>query len=218
MSCYLFRDRKHVYGIHNALSSSDVCLKAPEPKPTACPYFPQDIPRSSPTPPLWATSPRVKCRVSEGGEGTPLALLMLALPRMLQLCKSKASAIKTSATRRKHPFSIRHIGKAANSHSICQCGVSNLRPCAMPTDLPSSLSAASQLSCMETQAVGPPWSPCPPGTCCTPQPRLTAAAQGLLSEVRNLSAKKHSGSDFSKQQLRLPGNGLLIQWSLTYIW
>lgn len=208
----------HIYGIYNALSSPDVCLKAPEPKPTAFPHFPQDIHRSFPTPPLWTTSARVKGRGCEGGESTPLALLMPAVPRMLLLCRGKASAIKTSASRRKHPFSIRHVGLAANSHSICQCGISNLRPCAMPTDLPSSPSAASQLSCMETEAVGPPWSPCPPGTRCTPQPRLTAAARGLLSEIRNLSTKNPSGRDFSKQQLRLLGKGLLIQWSLTYIW
>lgn len=123
--------------------------------------------------------------VFEEGEGTPLALLMLALPRMLLLCKSKASAIKTSATRRKHPFSIRHIGKAANSHSICQCGISNLRPCAMPTDLSNSPSAASQLSCMETQAVGPPWSPCPPGTRCTPQLHRVCCQKSETSVLKN---------------------------------
>lgn len=114
----------------------------------------------------------------------------------------KASAIKPSATRGKEKqdlLNIRHIGQAANSHSICQYNISQskISHSAYRSPHPSvGLQAASWLGCTKTQAADHLQSPCLPGTCfllhapAEAHCKLAVSAWGQLSESNSLSAKK----------------------------
>lgn len=141
----------------------------------------------------------------------------------------KASAIKPSATREKTSFlSIKHAGQAANSHSICQCNVSQSKiSCSAyrSPQLSVGVQAASWRGCTETWAADHPQSLGLPGTSsllhapAQAHCKLAASAWGPLSESNSHSAKTQSLNDSypSKQHLRLWGKGLSIQWRLTYI-
>lgn len=161
-----------------------------------------DISHSISEPHHWGS----KEDIGGGGESRAvLALPMLTLPRM------------PLATRWKH-LNTRQRGQAVilTAPIITAFPISALVPC-LQNPTPEQLTAQlhGHPGCV------PPLAPRPPGTCCPPSSWVQDAfsASGQLSESSNLSASSPTGNDTSEQQLGLQGKkGLLIQWSMTYIW